>query len=186
MKTLRIDNGLVKELSRSLRPDDGEHPLELLPELQKLTCPGSEDAGDVFMAFIDARQNAGRPVTLVHPSPRSVAVPASAYAWAHDYRPPRLMERQVERVTCPICMNCVDGVVDSEGGDDLRLLPCKAKHVFHQACVDRWPLELSSSSSLGSSSCPICGHGKSPLVFATCVWILRRVVFGSCRLPCKR
>jgi hypothetical protein len=69
VKTLRIDDGLVKELSRSLRSDDGELPLrmELLPELQELTYSGSGDAGDApaFTSFINARQNAGRPVTLV-------------------------------------------------------------------------------------------------------------------------
>jgi hypothetical protein len=31
VKILRIDRRLVGELSRSLRPDDGELPLELLP-----------------------------------------------------------------------------------------------------------------------------------------------------------
>ena len=72
VKTLRVDHGLVKELSRSLRLDDGEHPLDLLPELQELTYSGNSDTGDVFTSFIDARQNAGHPVTLVRPSPRSV------------------------------------------------------------------------------------------------------------------
>ena len=64
-KTLHIDDRLVKELSRSLRLDDGEHPLELLPELQELSYSGSGDTGDAFTSFVDARQNAGRPVTLM-------------------------------------------------------------------------------------------------------------------------
>ena len=64
VKTLRVDHGLVKDLSRSLRQDDGELPLELLPELQELTFSGSGDVGGAFTSFIDARQNAGRPVTL--------------------------------------------------------------------------------------------------------------------------
>ena len=67
VKTLRIDDGLVEELSRCLRLDDGELPLELLPELQELTYSGSGDTGDAFTSFIDARQNAGRPVTLTRP-----------------------------------------------------------------------------------------------------------------------
>jgi hypothetical protein len=78
LKTLRIEDGLVKELSRSLRPDDGEPPLELLPELQELTYSGSGDTGDAFTSFIDARQNAGRPVTLVRPTPKSVTPPCSS------------------------------------------------------------------------------------------------------------
>jgi hypothetical protein len=65
VKNLCIDNGLVEDLSRSLRLDDGELPLELLPELRELTLPQGGNTGDVFSSFIDARQNAGRPVNLV-------------------------------------------------------------------------------------------------------------------------
>jgi hypothetical protein len=65
VKTLRVHRGLVEELSRCLRLDDGEHPLELLPELQELTYSGSGNAGDAFTPFIDVRRNAGRPVTLI-------------------------------------------------------------------------------------------------------------------------
>jgi hypothetical protein len=66
VKTLHIDNGLIEELSRCLRLEDGEHPLEVLPELQELTYYGSGKAGDKFTSFIDSRQNAGRPVILTH------------------------------------------------------------------------------------------------------------------------
>jgi hypothetical protein len=65
VKTLRISDGLVGELSRCLRLDDGEYPLELLPELQELTYSGSGNAENPFTSFIDARQNAGRPVNLI-------------------------------------------------------------------------------------------------------------------------
>jgi hypothetical protein len=34
MKKLRVDNGLVREPSRTLQPDDGESPTEVLPELE--------------------------------------------------------------------------------------------------------------------------------------------------------
>jgi hypothetical protein len=67
-KTLCIDDGLVRGLSRCLQLDNRELPLELLPELEELTCSGSGDTGDGFTSFIDARQNAGRPVTLVRSS----------------------------------------------------------------------------------------------------------------------
>jgi hypothetical protein len=66
VKTVRIDHWLVGELSRGLRPDDEELPLELLPELQELTYTGSGDISDAFTSFIDARENAGHPVTLAH------------------------------------------------------------------------------------------------------------------------
>ncbi|KAF8268188.1 hypothetical protein EI94DRAFT_1829676 [Lactarius quietus] len=55
------------------------------------------------------------------------------------------LPESIGRETCPIC------IVDFEEGDDVRVLPCEGKHVFHQACVDPWLLEL-------SSSCPICRH----------------------------
>jgi hypothetical protein len=72
VKTLRVHDGLVKELSRCLRPGDEELPLELLPELQELRYSGSGDPiGDAFTSFIDARQIADRPVTLVRPNPTS-------------------------------------------------------------------------------------------------------------------
>jgi hypothetical protein len=41
VKTLRIENGLVKDLSRCLELEDGELPLELLPELQEPHLPPS-------------------------------------------------------------------------------------------------------------------------------------------------
>ncbi|KAF8460880.1 hypothetical protein DFH94DRAFT_700166 [Russula ochroleuca] len=62
VKTLQVDDGLVNELSHSLRLDDGDLPLDLLPELQEITYSGSGDLD----------QNAGRPVTLVRPNSRSL------------------------------------------------------------------------------------------------------------------
>jgi hypothetical protein len=67
VKTFQIDNELVGELSLCLQLADGELPLELLPELQEITYPGSGDDGDAFTSFIDSRKNAGRTVTLVRP-----------------------------------------------------------------------------------------------------------------------
>ena len=65
VKTLRIEDGLVDDLSRCLQLEDGDLPLEVLPELQELTYPGSGNIGDGFASFVDARRNAGRPITLV-------------------------------------------------------------------------------------------------------------------------
>ena len=62
VKTLRVDDGLVTQLSDSLRLDDGESPMDVFPELKVLSSPAS--GGDAFTAFIDARQKAGHPVTL--------------------------------------------------------------------------------------------------------------------------
>ena len=68
VKTLLVGDELVEQLSRCLRPEDGEPPLELLPKLQELAYFASPNTDDAFTLFIDARRNAGRPVTLVHPS----------------------------------------------------------------------------------------------------------------------
>ena len=70
VKTLRADNGL---LLRGLRLDDGELPLELLPELQELRYSGSGDTIDSLKPFIGSRQNAGRPVTLVNLRPTTLS-----------------------------------------------------------------------------------------------------------------
>jgi hypothetical protein len=65
VKTLWVNEGLVKGFSRCLRLDDGEHPLELLPELQELQyCGWRADTADALTPFIDARRDTGRPVTL--------------------------------------------------------------------------------------------------------------------------
>ena len=65
VETLGFEDGLVEELSQFLQLEDGELPLELLPALQELTYSGRCDTGDPFTLFIDARRNAGRPVTLI-------------------------------------------------------------------------------------------------------------------------
>ena len=66
VKTLWIGNGLVEQLTRCLELEDGELPLELLPELQELTYFGT---GGAFNSFIETRQNADRPITLVRRRP---------------------------------------------------------------------------------------------------------------------
>ena len=65
VKTLRIQKELVSYLSRCLELEDGELPLGLLSELHELEYFGSDSTGNAFTSFIDARRNAGRPVTLI-------------------------------------------------------------------------------------------------------------------------
>ena len=65
VKTLIVYSPLTRELSRSLRPADGESPVDLLPDLKELEYFKYSSASDSFSSFIDARQLAGRPVTLV-------------------------------------------------------------------------------------------------------------------------
>jgi len=66
VKTLLVEYDLVGELSRCLESDDDEFVLGLLPELKELSySSGGYLSGDEFNGFINARQVAGRPVTLV-------------------------------------------------------------------------------------------------------------------------
>jgi len=66
VKTLLVDAGLVGDLSHSLQSDDGEPlPVELLPELKEVSYFATDDDDDMFTPLLDARQRAGRPVTLV-------------------------------------------------------------------------------------------------------------------------
>ena len=85
VKYLRVDHGLVQEFSRYLRLNDGELPPKLLPELQVLTYSGRSTTGEAFTSFLDARQNAGRPVSLVRlgsPSPPAPAPSISRQVYA--------------------------------------------------------------------------------------------------------
>jgi hypothetical protein len=63
VKTLRVHNGLVDGISRSLDLGGGL-PLGLLPELKELECFGTSDARGALNAFINACQVAGCPVRL--------------------------------------------------------------------------------------------------------------------------
>jgi len=64
VKTIRVHDGLVSQLSHSLR-SDGEPPLELLPELKELVCPVGSVQDKAFAPFIHEREVAGQPVNLI-------------------------------------------------------------------------------------------------------------------------
>ena len=98
----------------------------------------------------DAPQDERDELAVVPPA-RPRAGPSTATTASSAQEDP--LPESIGRETCPIC------IVDFEDGDDVRVLPCEGKHVFHQACVDPWLLEL-------SSSCPICRHGTFALAFS--------------------
>jgi hypothetical protein len=77
LKTLRVDDEFVEELSRCLRLDDGGHPVGLLPELQELAYSqaGSGNARDAFIPFIEARHRPPR-----NPTQRSSELSSEAPA----------------------------------------------------------------------------------------------------------
>lgn len=85
-------------------------------------------------------------VPTSHPEIAVATSPTVLRAGEDSADSPGVMPSAIGRETCPIC------ILDFEDGDDIRVLPCEGHHVFHQACVDPWLLEL-------SSSCPICRHG---------------------------
>jgi len=67
--TLQVEDALIGEISRALNVRDGESTMGLLPELKELICIANVDADDLsdtFTAFIEARQHAGHPVTLIN------------------------------------------------------------------------------------------------------------------------
>ena len=65
VKILRVDEFSLWPILRSLEVGDGGLPLGLLPELKELQCPSQLRYGRLSRKLIDARQKAGRPVTLV-------------------------------------------------------------------------------------------------------------------------
>jgi hypothetical protein len=79
VKTLLVAGGFERELSRCLRLDDGESPMELFPKLNKLSVPPRASVGDAFASFIDARRKTDCPVTLVHRKINVVVVPQSTW-----------------------------------------------------------------------------------------------------------
>ena len=64
VETIRVHQGLVGDVSRSVRID-GESPLELLPELKELVCPTRSVDDKTFAPFIHGREVSGQSVKLV-------------------------------------------------------------------------------------------------------------------------
>ena len=54
MKALFADHKLIGVLSRFLRLDDGEPPLDRLPEVKELDYFADGEASDPFLAFVNA------------------------------------------------------------------------------------------------------------------------------------
>ena len=117
--------------------------------LASTSTGGSADAEEGAGGVEEVPQNEHDGLADVPPArPRAGPFTATTASSQEDPFP-----ESIGRETCPIC------IVDFEEGDDVRVLPCEGKHVFHQACVDPWLLEL-------SSSCPICRHGTLALIFS--------------------
>ncbi|KAI0268528.1 hypothetical protein BGY98DRAFT_335318 [Russula aff. rugulosa BPL654] len=134
---------------------DGQHPGHEMRDTQRETAWTAETERALALASTssgssaDAEADAGGAEEVPDdeladlPPARPRAGPSSTTTASSAQEDP--LPESIGRETCPIC------IVDFEDGDDVRVLPCEGKHVFHQACVDPWLLEL-------SSSCPICRH----------------------------
>ena len=66
VKNFTVGKEFVEQLSGALQPGEEESLTEVLPELQKLTYSATGASRSAFTQFIEARQKAGRPVTVVH------------------------------------------------------------------------------------------------------------------------
>ena len=65
VKTLHVNSGFIKQISRALQHDEGESPTEPLPKLKKLSYYRRHTSRNAFASFIDARRKAGRTVSIV-------------------------------------------------------------------------------------------------------------------------
>jgi len=129
---------------------DGEHPGHEMSDTEREPpsiaeteqALASTSTGGKVGGVEEVPQNEDDELANVPPA-RPRAGPSIATSSSSGQEDP--LPESIGRETCPIC------IVDFEDGDDVRILPCEGKHVFHQTCVDPWLLEL-------SSSCPICRH----------------------------
>ncbi|KAI9457899.1 hypothetical protein F5148DRAFT_1221821 [Russula earlei] len=127
--------GNARQPEREMRDPQGDASSPADPGTARASATDGE-AGAVWVEEVRREHDDLADV----PPARPRAGPSAATSEQADPLP-----ESIGRETCPIC------IVDFEDGDDVRMLPCEGKHVFHQACVDPWLLEL-------SSSCPICRH----------------------------
>ena len=56
MKTLQVANKLISQLSHSLQLEDGESPVELLPELKELSFSNARVLDYSFTPLVNARE----------------------------------------------------------------------------------------------------------------------------------
>jgi hypothetical protein len=64
VKTIHVQDNLVNNIFHSLPPDDGELPLEVLPNLEEVGYSGGSDTRDAFTVFLNEREVEGHPVSL--------------------------------------------------------------------------------------------------------------------------
>jgi F-box-like len=64
VKTIHVQDDLANKIFHSLPSDDGEPPLEVLPNLEEVGYSGRSDTRDAFTRFLNERQVSGHPVSL--------------------------------------------------------------------------------------------------------------------------
>jgi hypothetical protein len=76
-----VKDNLVGKFFGSIRSDDGESPLELLPNLEQVGYSGGSDIWDAFTRFLNERQVAGHPVSLRLVDPSIFDEHPALYEW---------------------------------------------------------------------------------------------------------
>ena len=64
VKSFSMDGELIGQLSGALQVAEEESPIDLLPELQKLSYSAIGPSRNAFTQFTDSRKKAGRPLTV--------------------------------------------------------------------------------------------------------------------------
>jgi hypothetical protein len=85
-KVIHVQGDLVGKIFCSLRSDDGEPPLELLPNLEEVGYSGGSDIRDAFTTFLNERQVAGHPVSLRLVDPSIFGEHPALYEWVLEKR----------------------------------------------------------------------------------------------------
>jgi hypothetical protein len=97
VKVLHVAGGLIRQVPHSLQSENGEPPLQLLPELRKLIYYKEGDPSDAFGSFVESREIAGSPIILTQKP-----VPYTAVHPHHIRDHPRSVNEIV--VPCPTHM----------------------------------------------------------------------------------
>jgi len=65
--------------------------------------------------------------------------------WGRDNSVESDLGGQVQSRSRPLCSICLDRFVS---GDDVWILPCDERHIFHDSCIKSWLRK--------NNSCPLC------------------------------
>ncbi|EGF98530.1 uncharacterized protein MELLADRAFT_79676 [Melampsora larici-populina 98AG31] len=128
-----------------ISPSNDDHqPSKIVPVNAILTSPKSNESSSLLPDKKESDGNDPHPIDGAMESSSTKAEKGADHLPAETVTEVSEMVGDVNNsVTCPIC------VCDFDDDDDIRVLPCDARHRFHQECVDPWLLNV-------SRFCPLC------------------------------